>query len=638
MPIVFATPNSYYSVPRRPTYPSQSESYWNDIAEEHERRAAVARARAEEEAQLSEDYNYFLAPQLQQAQVPRHYRYPSVEQQLRDDKEARIRQALAERRRQEQEAYLRQQQLEAAAAERERLLREQQLLREREQLFAREQAHRRILQQRQSQLEEAAVFEAWKHVLAGAAAEEQQAALKGKAKETVPVAPRHVRFFTHAPAEKVSLLAAPFMSSSYSHELVLQESQPARVPVASGSGSRREVPQVHITPPSPPLLPFLTSDPSQTQNKPTTTQAQAPSAVHTIYYEAAAKIQRLYKSHHERLNSLNQINSISSQFDALRSAFEFPEAVDFLTSSSDITATPKLAFTPNNSTIHTYENTLTKLLTSLDSVGSHGSTSIREARREVVQRIELQLEALEARKVTLWQRANAGSQPQPQVETGAQNVEVDAQEGKAVEDIVVEKEIAAEEAAATTSNDDMDVEAHEVVAHSPAPTPAHEVIDQTLTSQTEAVGVTAESSMEVEPQEPVVHTPAHAEAVEQPTATSAVATEFVESTMDVVEEPSSDEAIKVTVEESPAVVDELASSMATVIPVTAYPRARALSEPTPTYPTFEGAPAHDFAILDTEPEVDTLESASDSSISSTEAEAEEDKKMEDGDHEDFEMI
>jgi len=94
----------------------------------------------------------------------------------------------------------------------------------------------------------------------------------------------------------------------------------------------------------------------------------------------------------ERARSLAEISGINRAFNALKSTFVFPSGpLERLPGSN----TPRLAFNSTNATIHAYEHALSDLLSKLDGVESYGFKGVREARKQMVVKIEQELEDLE---------------------------------------------------------------------------------------------------------------------------------------------------------------------------------------------------------------------------------------------------
>ncbi|KAL5637862.1 hypothetical protein ACGC1H_002212 [Rhizoctonia solani] len=98
--------------------------------------------------------------------------------------------------------------------------------------------------------------------------------------------------------------------------------------------------------------------------------------------------------------SYTAVQLILSSFTALQSSFTLPTRLDFEPNTS------KLAYTPNNASLHGYEHALTGLLTQLDAVESYGDDGVRRARKEAVKMIEKELERLDGIKVEVWRRTH----------------------------------------------------------------------------------------------------------------------------------------------------------------------------------------------------------------------------------------
>ncbi|KAG8835460.1 hypothetical protein FRC17_003027 [Serendipita sp. 399] len=96
----------------------------------------------------------------------------------------------------------------------------------------------------------------------------------------------------------------------------------------------------------------------------------------------------------ERARALAEITSIHRAFTSLKNTFVFPSGALERLPDSDI---PRLAFNSTNASIHAYEHALSELLTKLDGVESHGFKGVREARKQLVVKIEKELEELERR-------------------------------------------------------------------------------------------------------------------------------------------------------------------------------------------------------------------------------------------------
>ncbi|KAF8335790.1 uncharacterized protein EI90DRAFT_258265 [Cantharellus anzutake] len=80
------------------------------------------------------------------------------------------------------------------------------------------------------------------------------------------------------------------------------------------------------------------------------------------------------------------------------------EAIEAI--EQDTAPTRSLAYTANNMPLRIFEHALTSLLTRLDAIESAGSTEVRDARKDLVQRIEGVLNELESKKLGVWQQQN----------------------------------------------------------------------------------------------------------------------------------------------------------------------------------------------------------------------------------------
>jgi len=116
---------------------------------------------------------------------------------------------------------------------------------------------------------------------------------------------------------------------------------------------------------------------------------------------------------------MRTIKALESQFDTLKAAFVLPSTIDFqdpeggvvsvspLSSPSSSNDTPgqgqpraKLAYTATNVSLHTYVESLNRLLVALDGVDSWGVKDVRESRKGVVRKVEKEAEEVDE----LWRR------------------------------------------------------------------------------------------------------------------------------------------------------------------------------------------------------------------------------------------
>ncbi|KAG8950600.1 hypothetical protein FRC03_012796 [Tulasnella sp. 419] len=100
-----------------------------------------------------------------------------------------------------------------------------------------------------------------------------------------------------------------------------------------------------------------------------------------------------------RTASLDSISGLQARFDSLKATFTFPSNLEFDSHDS----TPTLLYNSNNAPFSKYENDLTRLLTKLDEVESNGDENIREVRKRLVRSVEAELDSLDKKKAGLWE-------------------------------------------------------------------------------------------------------------------------------------------------------------------------------------------------------------------------------------------
>ncbi|KZS89348.1 hypothetical protein SISNIDRAFT_527172 [Sistotremastrum niveocremeum HHB9708] len=108
---------------------------------------------------------------------------------------------------------------------------------------------------------------------------------------------------------------------------------------------------------------------------------------------------------------LDKLAAIRSEFVSLTSSFSFPTTLVFDPASPS----PKLAFNTINAALHSYEESLMKLLSKLDAVESDGDENIRTTRKEIARLVEAALQGLDAEKEEMWkkQRGETSAVPAP---------------------------------------------------------------------------------------------------------------------------------------------------------------------------------------------------------------------------------
>ncbi|WVW81719.1 hypothetical protein I302_103715 [Kwoniella bestiolae CBS 10118] len=105
-------------------------------------------------------------------------------------------------------------------------------------------------------------------------------------------------------------------------------------------------------------------------------------------------------------SSITALDSIESQLDTLRSSFQFPAKLSFAHSTSE-SISPPLLFNKTNSAYHTQANSYLQLLLKADGITSNGDKEIRKRRKELVSKVEKEIENLEKQKDEIWKEVKA---------------------------------------------------------------------------------------------------------------------------------------------------------------------------------------------------------------------------------------
>ncbi|BGO93959.1 hypothetical protein NBRC10512_005234 [Rhodotorula toruloides] len=120
----------------------------------------------------------------------------------------------------------------------------------------------------------------------------------------------------------------------------------------------------------------------------------------------------------ERAASLGTLSSLANDFDSHRASFVSPTTLTFSASPSPAdrstrSPTPPLAFGSSNTPFLAYEEYLLSLLTKLDAIESHGDSTIKRARKELVKQVEAELAQLDGLKQKAWEELSASASSSP---------------------------------------------------------------------------------------------------------------------------------------------------------------------------------------------------------------------------------
>ena len=178
------------------------------------------------------------------------------------------------------------------------------------------------------------------------------------------------------------------------------------------------------------------------QSKATPPPPKSPRRYSPEEVSAAEKIQTFWRTHHHRRRALAVIAELGQKFEQLKSDFMLPPTLDYMykdqvvsvptTGVPDIAAQDgdiertsddaKLAYTAKNAPVHMYVEELSRILTKLDSVESGGDKLVRDKRRELARRVEMEAERVEKLKVLIWRswvaKQNSAKQDQTAAPSG----------------------------------------------------------------------------------------------------------------------------------------------------------------------------------------------------------------------------
>ncbi|EIW73262.1 hypothetical protein M231_03638 [Tremella mesenterica] len=100
--------------------------------------------------------------------------------------------------------------------------------------------------------------------------------------------------------------------------------------------------------------------------------------------------------------SLSALEHIAEELALVKDSFTFPSTLSFSNVTTTDNPTPALPFNKTNRPFHEQSNKLLQLLLQADSVTSGGDRAVRQKRKEVVGRVERELEDLERQRDEVW--------------------------------------------------------------------------------------------------------------------------------------------------------------------------------------------------------------------------------------------
>lgn len=134
--------------------------------------------------------------------------------------------------------------------------------------------------------------------------------------------------------------------------------------------------------------------------------------------------------------SISALQDIERQLIALQSGFTFPERLSF-SHSAPGTHAPPLLFNRLNSSYHAQTNALLQLLLQADSIASNGESQVRRKRKELVKKVEDEIQKLEQRRDEQWEEVRErrlnGEESEPENDDRSWS-ESSSESGKDVQD------------------------------------------------------------------------------------------------------------------------------------------------------------------------------------------------------------
>ncbi|GAA5897093.1 hypothetical protein JCM8208_006168 [Rhodotorula glutinis] len=137
-------------------------------------------------------------------------------------------------------------------------------------------------------------------------------------------------------------------------------------------------------------------------------RAPSPAAAEPSLPDPAIEgLQKRFERDAARQAALDTLNRLSNEFDSRLSSFASPSTLTFQSppsTSTSTTMTPPLAYGKPNAAFLGHEDFLVSLLSKVDAVSSGGDKVIKQARRDLVKRVEVELAKLDQLKEHEWER------------------------------------------------------------------------------------------------------------------------------------------------------------------------------------------------------------------------------------------
>ncbi|KIM24994.1 hypothetical protein M408DRAFT_225919 [Serendipita vermifera MAFF 305830] len=164
-------------------------------------------------------------------------------------------------------------------------------------------------------------------------------------------------------------------------------------------------------PPIAPMSSILAQGKEQPKQEPKgTTPATKQSAAEapTAQYSPDEEPEPHWSAVPERGRTLAEVTSISRAFESLKNTFVFPSGPLEAVSGSN---PPRLSYNKINAPIHAYQHALSELVTKLDGIESYGFKGLREARKQLVVKIDEEMEQLDKKIMATLTSSSEQKQP-----------------------------------------------------------------------------------------------------------------------------------------------------------------------------------------------------------------------------------
>lgn len=178
-----------------------------------------------------------------------------------------------------------------------------------------------------------------------------------------------------------------------------------------GVPSEQIAPSTAQQPPIAPMSSILAQGKEQPKQEPKGTipaTKQSAAEAPTAQYSPDEEPEPHWSAVPERGRTLAEVTSISRAFESLKNTFVFPSGPLEAVSGSN---PPRLSYNKINAPIHAYQHALSELVTKLDGIESYGFKGLREARKQLVVKIDEEMEQLDKKIMATLTSSSEQKQP-----------------------------------------------------------------------------------------------------------------------------------------------------------------------------------------------------------------------------------